>query len=296
VVTNVQVGRGPLAAVSAGLAGAAEGGGSAGDPAAFLARLMDLRGSVELAQRLAVADRVRPGRGDAAARARLVDLTTERLSALEDEVARTFADPFHRRHKLPTPEQVVSVLIDSGALLDRRSRSIGAAAEALWAPAADLLGRALDRVRFELAALREEIGPPLCALGPAAARLERLDAALFGATARGRAELQDRLLAALGRSFAARFAAAVSALPGATAPAHVRPWFARGGIYRAEIDRGRDALLGVLAHDRRRFLALLAVDERGPAAASGPAPRSPVDDRGSGAASGPTPRNPGEEP
>jgi hypothetical protein len=263
VVTNVQVGAGPLAAVSAGLAGAAEARPGAVDPAAFLARLIDLRGSVELAQRLAVAERPRVGTraSDAAARARLTALTAERLDALRDELMRAFADPFQRRNKLPTPELVVKVLIDTGALLDRRSRSIGEAAEALWSPAGDLLGRALDRVRFELAALREEVGPPLCALGPASARLERLDAALFGATARGRAELQDRLLAALGRSFAARFSAAVQALPGATAPAHVRPWFERGGLFRAEIDRGRDALLGVLAHDRRRLAALLAVAE-----------------------------------
>jgi hypothetical protein len=262
VVTNVQVGAGPLAAVSAGLAGAAEARPGAVDPAAFLARLIDLRGSVELAQRLgAPAPRGAQARGDAAARARLAALTGERLDALRDELMRAFADPFQRRNKLPTPELVVKVLIDTGALLDRRSRSIGEAAEALWSPAGDLLGRALDRVRFELAALREEVGPPLCALGPASARLERLDAALFGATARGRAELQDRLLAALGRSFAARFSAAVQALPGATAPAHVRPWFERGGLFRAEIDRGRDALLGVLAHDRRRLAALLAVAE-----------------------------------
>lgn len=256
--TVARIGVGPLSAVAAELAGATASPGAT-DPAAFLARLMDLRGSVELAQRLAAGDRVR-GAPEPTSRVMLRGLVAERLDALEDDVLRTLAEPFRPRNRLPTPEQVVTTLIDTGALLGRRARTraVSAASDVLWAPCADLLGRMLGRVRFGVAALREEIGPSVSALGPAAARLERLDAALFAAAGRGRAELEDHLMSALARSFAERFAATIAALPGATAPAHVRPWFEEGGILRVEIAHGRDVILGILAHDRRRLTALIA--------------------------------------
>jgi hypothetical protein len=253
---------GPLTAAARTIAGGLTpaAGRAPGDPAAFLARLIDLRGSVELAQRLPALTRPRPaGRApaDAAAPARLRALAGERLEAVREEVVRAFAEAFHRRNKVPTPEGVVAILIDSGALLDRRGRALVEATEAVWTPCGDLMARALDRVRFETSTLREELGPPLAALGPATARLERLDAALFGATAKGRQQLEDRLLAAVARSFAARFATAVAALPGATAPAHVAPWFAADGLLTGEIHRGRDVVLGVLGHERRRLEALV---------------------------------------
>lgn len=266
----MSLGVGPLSAVAKALAEAPSSvpasASAPGDPAAFLAKLMDLRGSVELAQRLSILDRPLPSNGavNPDARARLRAFAAERLEAVRDDVARVFADPFARRNKLPTPDDVVSILINGGALIERRGKAVSAAAESVWAPCGELITRSLDRVRFEMAALREEIGPPLAALGPVAARLERLDAALFGATAKGRQQLEDRLVAALARSFAARFAAAVAALPGATAPAHLAPWFAAGGLVRAEILRGRDVVLGVFAHERRRIEALVEVEGERP--------------------------------
>ncbi|APR80552.1 Hypothetical protein A7982_05899 [Minicystis rosea] len=229
------------------------------DPAAFLARMMDLRGSVELAQRLSILDRPRPAGApvDPAARARLRAFAVERLDTARDDLARTFADPFVRRYKIPSAEELVTILIDSGALIDRRGRALTTAIDAVWGPCADLISRSLDRVRFELGTLREELVPMLVALGPEAARLERLDAAVLGATAKGRQQLEDRLIAALARSFAARFGAAVGALPGATAPAHVAPWYAPGGFVRAEILRGRDIVVGIFGHERRRIEALV---------------------------------------
>lgn len=234
------------------------------DPAAFLGRLIDLRGSVELAQRLGALERARlagPAPNAAAARAELRALVTERLDVAGNDVLRVFGDPFHRRNKLPTPEDVVTLLVDGGALRERKGKALTSAAEAVWSPCGDLITRALDRVRFELSTLRDEIGPSLAALGPAAARLEKLDAAVFAATAKGRRELEDKLVAAVARAFANDFAAAVAALPGATAPAHVRPWFAPGGFLRVALDRGRDVVLGVLAHDRRRMEAMVEAGE-----------------------------------
>ncbi len=135
-----------------------------------------------------------------------------------------------------------------------------AGAESLWAPCGELLSRTLARVRFELGALREEIGAELAELGPREARLEQLDAALFEATAEGRAALEDRLLASVGHAFARRFAVEITALPvaGALAPSQLAPWFAKGGILRDALDAGRDAILGILEHDQRRLAALVA--------------------------------------
>lgn len=272
---------GSLAAAAKALAGAPSPAGSftppapPADPAAFLARMLDLRGSVELARRLTALERPdhagaragrRAGVADAVtteARARLAAVVAGRLDPVHEDIARALGDPFQRRNKLPTPEAVVAVLIDSGALLERRSRAFAAGAEAVWTPCGDLLARAMERVRFETAALREELGPPLAALGPAETQLERLDAALFGATIKGRQQLEDRLLDALARSFAAGFREAVAALPGATAPAHVAPWFAPDGILGAEMRRGRDVVLGVLGHERRRLDALIEAPSEG---------------------------------
>jgi len=242
--------------VAAGLADALAVTQGPVDPAVFLARMMDLRGSVDLAQGLE-ATGASGGELAPASRADLRAIVVERTAALREGVLRTLADPFQRRSRLPTPEQVVTTLLEHGVLVDGGGRPVAAAADAIWSPCGALLARVLDGVRFELAALREELGPRLAALGLAVARLERLDAALVGATAKGRAALEERLLSALGPSFASRFASAVAGSPRPVTPALVGCWFEAGGLLRAEIDRGRDAVLAILDHDRRRLLALV---------------------------------------
>jgi hypothetical protein len=219
------------------------------DPAVVLARLMSLHGSVDLAQHLDAS--LLRGLGSSAApslaaRAAVRALVEEIVLGLRAGLDDTFADPFQRRSRLPTPAEVMAAVVKEGA------------AERIWAPCGELVTRTLGRVRFELGALREEMGPALAALGPSEARLEQLDAALFAATAEGRAALEDRLLAELARSFARRFAVAITTLPEALAPSHFAPWFARGGLLRDALDAGRDVVLGILEHDHRRLAALVA--------------------------------------
>jgi len=256
IASRVQSVGGPLSSIAATFVDAETVAPGAHDPAVFLGRRMDLRGSVALAQQLEDCDA--PGAATApGTRTQLSVLIDDRVGAIRELVVRTFADPFQRRNKLRTPEQMAAIL-NEPALFDSRPRSLAAAADAVWAPCGDLLGRTLDQVRFELGALREDIGPPLAGLGVATARLERLDGALFGATAKGRAELEDRLLSAVARSFASRFVVAVGALPAAVTAADLHGWFEIGGLLRAAVDRGRDAILGILAHDARRLAALVA--------------------------------------
>ena len=254
------LGSGPLAAAAASLAPLATPAPCVTvDPAAFLARLMDLRGSVDLAQRLGAVGGGRAGGPfDRRAAADLRAEVAERLDAIAGDLERTFAEPFQRRNKLPSAPEVHAILVDTGALAARAGGAASRAAEVLWAPFGDLVARVIDRARFELVALRAEMGPRLAAISPAAARIERLDATLFAATERGRQAIEDRLQTALGRAFARSFAAALAALPEGAGVADIGAWFAPRGLLREVMDDGREVAAAVIAHDRRRFEALSA--------------------------------------
>lgn len=252
------LGAGPLAAAAAALSEDPLPAPAPGDPAAFLARRMDLRGSVDLARQLAVLDRgAAKAANDPEAARRLRALVRARFGEVEAGVERTFREPFQRRNKLPAPAQIHVTLEETGAMTTRVGRPVAAAVNALWAPFAELYALWLDRVGYEARALREEITPLLHALGPAAARLERLDAALLGATARGRAELLEKLLPGLARSFARTLASAVASLPPNATRAHVEAWAVSPGWLRPEIGRARAVVLAVLAHERGRLEGLV---------------------------------------
>jgi hypothetical protein len=252
-------GAGSLAAAASALPdGPPPGALVPGDPAAFLARRMDLRGSVDLARQLAVIDRgAAPAFVDPEAAMRLRALVRSRFAELKSGVDRTFLDPFQRRNKLPTPAQIHATLEQTGALATRIGRPVAAAVDTLWAPFAELYTLWLDRIGYEARVLRSEITPDLHALGPAAARLERLDAALLGATAKGRTELLDKLIPGLARSFARTLPRAIGSLPAVVTPAHVDAWGVSPGWLRPEIARGHAVVAAVLAHERGRLEGLV---------------------------------------
>ena len=252
-------GAGTLAAAAAALSdGLPPAAPPPADPAAFLARRMDLRGSVDLARQLATIDRSpAPASVDVEAATRLRSLVRSRLGELKLSVDRTFAEPFQRRNKLPSPAQIHATLEQTGALVTRIGRPVAAAVDTLWAPFSDLYTLWLDRVGYEARILRDEITPAIHALGPAAARLERLDAALLGATAKGRAELLNKLLPSLARSFARTLASAIGSLPAAATPAHIDAWAVSPGWLRPEIARGHAVVAAVLTHERGRLEGLV---------------------------------------
>lgn len=259
MVQRSYLGAGPLAAAAAALSEEtpALALGST-DPAAFLARGMDLRGSVELARQLAALDRGAVSAAvDSEAAARLRAQVKARLGEVKAGVDRAFGEPFQRRNKLPTPAQIHAALEETGALATRIGRPVAAAIDAVWAPFAELYGLWLERVGYETRALRAEIAPSIQALGPAAARLERLDAALLGATAKGRGDLLDKLLPGLARSFARTFSNAVASLPQVVRPAHIEAWAVAPGWLRPEIGRAHAVVLAVLAHERGRLEGLV---------------------------------------
>lgn len=259
-----------------------------GDPAVLLAGMMDLRGSVDLAQRLGERGRDgrgARGRGDAGHGSRgaspsggavafeakadvKADVKAE-LAALEASVGRIFAEPFQRRNKLPTPEQMLEVLAATGALKARSGRPVGVAAAQLWEPFGALVTRASSIVRAEASAIREQLAPRLREGSGRLERLERLDAALIRATTAGRAKLAADLLAELGRGFARGLGVAVRALPAEAGLAEVAAWFAPGGFVRGEIARGQAVVMGVLAHERARLTALAEAASTAGALSSG---------------------------
>jgi hypothetical protein len=277
VVQPRSLGSRPLTAAATSLAagrGAASPGAAAverPDPAVLLAGMMDLRGSVELAQKLALLERGPGARGGGdPPRSPQVNEALARLSASID---RTFADPFQRRNKLPSPEQVHEALAQTGALASRSGRPLSAASARIWEPIGELITTAVERVRFEAQAIRDDLATLLRAGGPRLARLERLDAALLGATARGRARLVAELLIGLEHAFARGLTKAVKALPDPSTPAHLAAWFAEGGLILGAIERGRGVVTAVLAHERSRLSALSeAASEPLPRALSGSSP------------------------
>jgi hypothetical protein len=219
---------------------------------------MDLRGSVDLARQLATIDRSpAPPSVDVDAATRLRATVRSRFGELAVSIERTFSEPFQRRNKLPSPAQIHATLEQTGALATRIGRPVAAAVDTLWAPFGELYTLWLDRIGYEARVLRAEITPDLHALGPAAARLERLDAALLGATAKGRLELQNRLIPGLARSFARTLASAIGSLPAAATPAHVDAWAVSPGWLRPEIARGHAVVAAVLGHERGRLEGLV---------------------------------------
>jgi hypothetical protein len=259
VVQRSNYGAGSLAAAAAALSdGSPLEALVPSDPAAFLARRMDLRGSVDLARQLAAIDRSPPPpAASSEAATRLRALVKARFVELKASVDRAFLEPFQRRNKLPSPAQIHAALEQTGALGTRIGRPVAAAVDTLWAPFGELYALWLDRTGYEARVLREEIIPAIHALGPAAARLERLDAALLGSTAKGRAELLDKLSQGLARSFALTLSNAVASLPAAATPAHIEAWAVAPGWLRPEIRRAHAVVLAVIAHERGRLEGLV---------------------------------------
>lgn len=236
------------------------------DPAVLLARLMDLHGSVGLARELGAAAQAqapmlqapaRPGdRSPAAATAAVRALVEGRLIELVGSLRRTFEDPFHRRHKLPGPAELRALLEQAGAL-GPGGRRLTPAIAAVWEPFGELASRALKKIHVELRSLRAEIAPALRALGPDAARLERLDAAISAAIEGGRERILGELAPALAQGFGRGLEEALATLPEGAGPADLRAWYANDGWLRAEIERIRRLVEAVLAHRARRLVALV---------------------------------------
>lgn len=210
------------------------------DAAALLARLLDLRGGVHLAEHL---DAVWDAREADPPRAGAVD---DLLPWVKGELARiaarldeAFEHARRPRYRLPTDARLMALV--QGAP-DRRR-----AARAAWTPHAEFLKVHSKRARFALSELRQAVVPRLLALGGDAAALVRLDEVLLQATAARRKALLAEAFAGIERRVTAGFKG-IDRGDLAQVRATIDPVF----------DDARALYLALFAHRRRALLSLVA--------------------------------------
>lgn len=138
------------------------------DPVDVLAAMLDLQGSVRLAELVSeLAPKVAEASSEDEVPPKLLETWEMRVLAILDEVPKAF-ESLHR------PARVLRAL--------RAEEDARGGARALAERLEEAMARAIARARSELRVLREELGEVLRKAGPRASALEQLDAALVLAT------------------------------------------------------------------------------------------------------------------
>lgn len=230
---------------------------SSSDAAGVLARLLDLRGSVELARALSA--RVIPSyvTDDPEMPKRIGASVRAELGAIRSYTVRTMSRWTGERARLPNAASVHSILAQSGVLERRTPRSIAQVTESIWSPFASEASNELTSVVRQVRALRKEIGPDLVALGPDAARVERLDALLAAATEEKIDARLLRLVPAAKAPFEQALGAAIEALGSQAQVADVLPWFEARGPVRGAIASLETIVLAALDFEAQRIYSLV---------------------------------------
>jgi len=135
------------------------------------------------------------------------------LADIEGRLEDAFTHAFRPRYRLPGAARAWSTLGQFGLLEteDLDSTALHKASRLLWGPFGEFLETQLKRLRFALRDLRAEVGADLRSLGPAAAELVHLDAALVVATAGALDGLHRRIGPALEGRFEAGLREALGA-------------------------------------------------------------------------------------
>ncbi|MEZ4463083.1 MAG: hypothetical protein R3F60_06890 [bacterium] len=225
------------------------------DGPAVLADLIDLRGGVELAERLDAGLAVPPPaplaerRAVAAVcRARVAD----ELSHVQGRLDEAFSQAFRPRYRLPTAHRAFEVLGQADALTVRKGAPLKTGLRTVLAPFHEFLETHGKRARFALRALRAEVAAPLASLGGEAAALAELEAALSQAM-HARAEvLTRRIHRAAEVVLADALTAAVKALPVPPTPEALAPAFhPDGGAFCRAFAEARGLHRALFLHERR---------------------------------------------
>lgn len=255
--------QGPLTAAVEPFAADDDGATLAPDPASVLAGLIDLRGGVALAERLASVDGPLPdvpAADPAAIRATL----HAGLADIEARMDEAFTHAFRPRYRLPTVARAW-LIIERAGLPDaprpkprsrKLPRELKVANRHLWAPFAEFLDTHLKRARFALRDLRAELESSLCGLGEHAARLVRLDTALAEATHGAAEKLYRRLSYTAEQAFAARMLEEFRGWPETVSVDDFAPgWCAEGWL--GDLLADAQALARAVAHHERARLEAL---------------------------------------
>lgn len=211
-------------------------------PTRFLPQLLDLGGSVSLAEALAEEDR---GRWHPVAGSDLVAAVDSQL----DEIERRFSDVLAGRVRVSSPTRMRREL--------RGIATTSPSALRIIRPAfSQHLQLHYVNLRAALATLRLDVAPRIAGLGARAARLEALDAALADAVAPKVEVLMTRLVAAVDARFREHASAALAALPDPFRVVDLDPWFEPTGWVSAHLRFVGETLAAVFAHEAGRIRAL----------------------------------------
>lgn len=225
------------------------------DGPAVLADLIDLRGGVELAERLDAGLDVPPPAPlaerralAAACRARVAD----ELAHVQGRLDEAFGQAFRPRYRLPSARRAFELLDQAGALETRKGAPLKTGLRTLLAPFHEFLETHGKRARFALRALRAEIATPLAAMGGEAAALAGLEAALSVALHSRTEALVRRVHRAAEVALGEAMAAAVKALPRPASPDDLGPTFdPDAGAFAQAFAEARRLHRALFLHERR---------------------------------------------
>ena len=239
------------------------------NPAELLAQLMDFPGSVALAKVLHAPAPVgdsHPEAGQLAAQ--LHERVRVRLDAQLPVVLRplthrraTWAPKpdAPRRAMLPKPPELLQAILATGAAAGQVPDAAQAQrlAREVGAPLRAAFGSSLRQLQAQFAGLRMELAHDLGALGPRAARLERIDAALQRSIQRKVLSLFERLQLAAELSFERACLQACATLPENFGEAELEGWAAEGGWIARERALCERVARSLFRHQRRNLQVLL---------------------------------------
>ncbi len=232
------------------------------DPARTLSRLLDLRGSVDVARALAAKATPSYVSDDPRMPSRIAWSVQGEIGAIRSHARRAFARLSGERSRLPDAGRVHAELVARGALGVRSARALTSAAEAIFAPYAEEASSELTSVVRQARSLRKEIGPDLASLGPEAARLERLDALLAAATEAAIDVRLGRLVPAAKGPFTGELARALDALGEGAAAPDVARWWIEGGLLRRLVDSLEAIVMVALEFEEGRITSLVSAASR----------------------------------
>ena len=222
-----------------------------------LAALLDLPTSVRLAHCLGASwwDARRED-ADERAPTLLPDYVRKRLEAIEDAAGRRLGRPFEgARVRVAGPSQLLGELLSAGATKSVEARR--EFAQETWATYRDFLLGSLQRIRAEIAELRDEIKTDLRHAGRRGESIEAVDTVLRGAMNASILELYERLATAMGAAFVPAFGAAIAELAEPIEQASIEPWFAAEGLLGAQIARTRELTRAHFVREARLMTALV---------------------------------------
>lgn len=225
------------------------------EPDAVLASLLDLNGTVRVADHLAVRRNAPATPARAAVPSPVRKRLAKKVDEILDETRSAFDAPWTGRRSMPGPDVVARVLAESGALESREEAAIASVAATLTSQARERWDHQLARSRQRLRWLRTDVANELRALSPRAAEVEGFDAVLSRSLETGYAKLLMRLDQKLDDVFAARVRAAIRALP--EGESSLDGWFRPGGVMHRHA-RDLASLLAILIDHEVEILHSLA--------------------------------------